>query len=120
MAVVTEKGIEPPTHLELEDQPNLLKWFLSLWSTYPRIRVYSVSVTPGSIAANTISDVAVTVTGLSTTDILNVNKPTLTAGIGIVGIRASAADQATITYINNTGSPVTPATETYQITAIRQ
>lgn len=120
MALVTEKGIEPPNHLEIEDRPNLLKWFLSLWSTYPRIRIYEVSVTPGTLTANSITNVTVTVTGISTNDILIVNKPSFTSGVGVVDVYATATDTVDITFICDKGSPTTPPTETYRIVAIRK
>lgn len=80
---------------------------------------YSITIDPASVAANTTDEQIFTVTGVSSTDIIIVNKPSLTAGVGIVGARASAKDTIAITYINATASPIDPASERYSIIAIR-
>lgn len=120
MALVSEKGIEPPKNLETQNTPNLLKWFYSLWATYPRIRIYMVSVTPGTLPANSVTNVVVTVAGVTAKDILVVNKPSFTSGVGVVDVWCSAADTVNITFICDKGSPTTPPTEVYRIVAIRE
>jgi hypothetical protein len=39
-----------------------------------------------------------------------VNKPSFTSGIGIGGVRVSAANTLAITYINNSAAVITPST----------
>lgn len=83
-----------------------------------QVRLYSQALSPVSVAANTTAEQTFTVTGLSTTDVVNINKPTAQAGLGIVGQRVSAANTIAITFSNNTASPIVPtAAETYKIQA---
>lgn len=83
-------------------------------------RAYDVEISPAAVAANTTAEQTFTVTGLLTTDVVSVNKPTAQAGLGIVGARVSAADTLAITFSNNTGAAITPtAAETYKIIAVR-
>ncbi|CAN5949961.1 unnamed protein product [Sphagnum jensenii] len=66
-------------------------------------------------AANTTAEQTFTANGLLSTDtVMAINKPTTQAGLGIVGFRVSAANTFAITFINATGSPITPtASQTY-------
>jgi len=85
-----------------------------------QIRVYAPSLTPAEVSANTTAEQTFTVTGLSTADKVFVNKPTAQAGLGIVGVRASAANTLAITFANVTASPITPtAAQTYAVVALR-
>jgi hypothetical protein len=84
-----------------------------------QMRVYSQAIDPASVAANTTAEQTFTVTGLTTADKVFVNKPTNTAGLGIVNARVSAADTLAITFGNFTAAPIDAASETYTITAIR-
>lgn len=84
-----------------------------------QIRVYSQSLDVASVAANTTVEQTFTVTGLATTDTVFVNKPTATAGLGIVNARVSAANTLAITFVNATAGAIDPAAETYAIVAIR-
>lgn len=71
----------------------------------------------GSTAAtaNTTTEQTFTVPGLQLGDVVvALNKPALQAGLGIVNARVSAADTLAITFVNATGSDITPtATESY-------
>lgn len=79
------------------------------------LRVYTVTLSPAQVAANTTAEQALTVTGVTTADtLLNVVKPTTQAGLGIVGARISAANTIAVTFSNNTGVAITPtASESY-------
>lgn len=82
------------------------------------VRQYSVVLSPAIVAANTTAEQTFTVTGLRTTDAVFVNKPTAQAGIGICGVRVSAANQIAITFNNNTAGGITPtASQTYFVFA---
>lgn len=86
--------------------------------TITKIKKYTPSLSPVSVAANTTAEQTVTVTGLLATDVVIVIKPTAQAGLGIVGARVSAADTLALTFSNNTASPIVPtATETYLVLA---
>jgi hypothetical protein len=80
----------------------------------------TASLTVASVSGATTAEQTFTVTGLLTTDFVFVNKPTLTAGVGIVNSRVSAADTLALTIVNATASTVTPATnQTYTILVAR-
>lgn len=70
---------------------------------------------PASIGAATTAQDTVTVPGLKVGDIVVVQKPTLTAGVGIVGARVSAADTLALQWVNATAGAVNPASETYTL-----
>lgn len=70
---------------------------------------------PASIGAATTAAQNVTVPGLKVGDIVVVQKPSLTAGVGIAGARVSAADTLTVTWVNATAGAVDPASETYTL-----
>ncbi len=119
---MNEKGIPKPPERALgkESWIDWWRWFGRVWANFPKVQTFQATLNPASVAANTIAEQTFTVAGLTTSDIVTVNKPTLTAGIGIVNARVSAADTLAITFINNTGSPVDPASEVYLIVAIRR
>jgi len=81
---------------------------------------YDVTITPAEVSANSTLEWAVTVTGLLTSDIVVVQKPTHQSGLGIVNARVSANDTLAITYMNTTGSGITPTSETYVVLAFRR
>lgn len=85
-----------------------------------RWSVISFTFNPASVAANTSAEQTVTVPGLKVGDyIADVTKPTLTAGLGIVNSRVSAADTLAIQFMNNTAAPIDAASEVYQTLVLR-
>ena len=82
---------------------------------------YAITISPVLVAANTSAEQTFTATGLETRDkILTINKPTAQAGLGIVGMRVSAADTVAITFMNTSAAGITPtASETYDVVALR-
>jgi hypothetical protein len=85
-----------------------------------KLMVYTPTLSPTIVAANTTAEQTFTVSGLTTADTLSCNKPTAQAGLGIVGLRVSAADTLAITFSNNTGAGITPtASQVYRIVAVR-
>lgn len=120
MSHPTEKGIDPPQTLDTSHWDKYwLRWFKRLADAFPKTETYSESLSPASVAANTTAEQTFTVNGLSTNDILTVNKPSLNAGLGIVNVRVSAINTLAITYSNNTGGAIVPTTETYKIVSTR-
>jgi hypothetical protein len=120
MAHLTEKGLDPPQNIGVEAWDTYwILWLQRLADAFPKVGTYSVALTPASVAANTTAEQTFTVEGLVINDILTVNKPSLDAGLGIVNVRVSAADTLAITYINATGSPIVPTSETYKIVSTR-
>ena len=83
-------------------------------------QIMRIALTPAAVGANTTAEQTFTVNGVQLNDFVVVNKPTTQAGIGIVGARASAANQVAITFSNNTGGGITPtAGELYLIVVMR-
>lgn len=80
----------------------------------------TVTLSPSIVAANTSAEQTFTVPGVKVGDFVSVNKPTAQAGLGIVGVRVSAADTVGITFGNFTGSGITPtASQSYIFRVVR-
>lgn len=115
-----ENGIEPAKYLDINDNPKLLKWLTNLRSAFPKVQTYTKILDPASVNANTTSEQTFTVQGLTMTDIVIVNKPSHTTGIGIVGCRVSAVNTLAITYMNCTALLIDPPSEDYFIKSVRR
>jgi hypothetical protein len=79
----------------------------------------SLTIDVGSVAANTTAEQTFPLGGVKLGDFVLVNKPTLSAGLGVSGARVSAANTVAITFNNNTGSPIDPASQTYLVLVLR-
>jgi hypothetical protein len=77
--------------------------------------LYTQTLTPASVAANTTAEQTFTVTGLISGTPVWVNKSSWTSGLGICGVRVSGTNTLAITYCNSTGSAITPPAESYVI-----
>ncbi len=79
--------------------------------------VLKVTVVAGAaLTASTTTARTYTVPGLIVGDVITINKPSHTAGVGIANARVSAQDTLEITFGNYTaGTPSLPATEDYFI-----
>lgn len=85
-----------------------------------RVALYTATLTPAEVAANTCAEQTFTVTGVHASDTVFVNKPTSQAGLGVAGVRASATNQVGINFCNATASPITPtAAQVYSFGVIR-
>ena len=84
--------------------------------TIPSSLQLSASLTPGAVPATSISEQTFTVTGVFPGMVIQVNKPTTQAGLGIAQARVVANNQIAIQFVNLTASPITPtAAETYSV-----
>lgn len=82
--------------------------------------VIARAFSPSAVGANTTAEQTFSVPGLLPGDYVDVNKPTLQTGLGIVGVRVSAADTLAIAFSNNTAGSITPtAGQTYLINVMR-
>ena len=82
-------------------------------STIPRGNIsvaamLGVPLTPAIVNANTTAEQTFIVNGLLVGDVVTVTKPTAQAGLGVVGVRVSAANTLAITFSNNTAAGITP------------
>lgn len=126
-----EHGISPAPRLELdawletkapiviEYLRQLDKWFRRLRDTIPKMHHFDAAINPASVAANSTSEQTFTVTGVGTGDVVIINKPTHTSGLGIVNARVSASNTVAITFQNTTASAIDAPLETYLIIVIR-
>jgi hypothetical protein len=85
------------------------------------IKQYLVSVDPASMLTTASQALAVTVTGVSTDDVVICAEPqaALEAGISIDYTRVSAANTIVIGFTNNTGGTVNPAAVNFKFVCMR-
>lgn len=81
--------------------------------------ILTVTIDPASVSAATSAEETFTVPGLRVGDAVFVNKPTATAGVGIVNARVSAANTLALTVMNATAGGVNAASETYTVVWFR-
>lgn len=75
--------------------------------------VQTATLTPAAVAPNTAAEQTFAVSGLVAGSPVWVNKPSLTAGIGIAGARVSAAGTLALNFVNVTAGTITPPVEGY-------
>jgi hypothetical protein len=82
--------------------------------------VLAVTLSPTSVAPNTTAEQSFTIPGLLVGDFIEVNKPSVQAGLAIVNSRVSAANTLQIGFGNLTAATITPtASEVYAISVER-
>ena len=81
-------------------------------------QVFSVSLAPINVLANTSAEQTFAVTGLPAGAQVSVSPPSITAGTGIVGARVKAAGSLGQTFGNFTAASLVPANGVYLITAV--
>lgn len=96
------------------------QYFSKISLSIPKVFTYSVSLNPGSVAANTKARQTFTVTGINVNDIISVNAPSLTAGLDMIGFRVSALNTLELVFWNSTAAPIDEGAGTYSIFAIRK
>lgn len=97
-----------------------LRWFASLRDFITKQNSYTVTFNPASVAAASVSAQTVTVTGLTTNDIIVVNPPALPTGLALASAYASAANQATFVYVNPTAGAIDAGSGTYLVYSVRK
>ena len=81
--------------------------------------VCQVSINLANTPTITTAVTSVSVPGVRVGDFIFVNKPTHSAGLGIVNVRVSAADTVEIMTVNPTAAGIDPAAETYTLLWVR-
>ncbi len=95
-------------------------------TTVTQIQILGPSLNPTAMAALspigtlTSAEQTFTVNGLTTKDQVFVNGPAPTALCPMVGARVSAASTLSLSFTQLTSSVCTPATGTYEVTALRR
>ncbi len=82
--------------------------------------LYSQTLTPAAVAANTTAEQTFAVTGIVAGSSAWVNKPSITPGLGIAGCRVSSSGNIAINFANLTSASITPPAETYLIGNFQQ
>jgi uncharacterized protein YijF (DUF1287 family) len=78
-----------------------------------------VTFNPASVATVTTAEQSLTVQGLAVGDMVFWQKPTNTAGVGVVNMRVSAANTLQVTFVNPTAGGVDAASETWTLLVFR-
>ncbi|HLG73616.1 MAG TPA: hypothetical protein VK009_24630 [Chloroflexota bacterium] len=80
-------------------------------------RLFTPTLTPAAVAANSTAEQTFFLSNsiLLGQSVVFVNKGSFQAGLGIVGARVPSTGNVAVTFINTTGSPITPASEVYRI-----
>ena len=92
---------------------------MGVQTTEARFGVITAALTPVSVAATTTAEQSFTIAGLAIGDIVVPQIPAVTANVGIVNARVSAANTLTLTYVNANASPTVPAAGTYRFLVFR-
>jgi len=84
-------------------------------------RMFAITVTfnPAAVATATTAEQTTTVLGLKVGDFVISQKPTNTAGVGVVNARVSAADTLALTFVNPTAGSVDAASESWSFLVFR-
>lgn len=117
---MNEKPLPTISQPETADPIRLANWLNRIVELLPFVQTFAVDFDPASVSANSESVQTIAIAGVTTEDILVVNKPTNTAGLDLVHAWVSAADTVSVKFRNHTGSPINPGTETYSILAVRR
>lgn len=78
-----------------------------------------VTFDPAAVATVTTAEQSLTVPGLKVGDMVFWQKPTNTAGVGVVNMRVSAADTLQVIFVNPTAGSVNAASETWTLLVFR-
>ena len=79
-------------------------------------KLFSISITPVAVAANTTAEQSFTVIGISVGDYINIaSSAAQTAGIIIGNCRVSATNTLTVQFGNFTAQSATPVAGTYGV-----
>lgn len=81
--------------------------------------VIQITFDPASVNANTTAEQTVTVPGVNLGDFVVSAKPTHSTGLSIGNARVSAKDTVSVQLINNTGSSINAASETWSFFVVR-
>lgn len=77
--------------------------------------VVSVTLTPSPVSGNTTIEQQFTVYGMHSFHFVLVNPPSITAGIGIAGVRGVDKNVIAITFQNSTSGSLTPPAGIYKV-----
>lgn len=117
----------PPEVFNIEDLEQARDWIVdfSEWASripdlIPRINIYTTTIDPAPVGANTTNEQSFALVGLQGSDVVvAAQKPSHSTGLAVVGARVPGADTIAITFLNATGATINAPAETYTIITIR-
>jgi len=122
MARITQTALENFPETEMFVEGRMTEEWRLFWTqlidSLPYVQSFSVTMDPGSMAANATTTVVATVNGVTTNDLICINQPSYTTGVIVTGF-ASAANTVTAIFMNDSGGVANPGSETYKVYAIR-
>ncbi len=95
--------------------PEVVKWFSQLPDYVLDKQVLESTLDVAVVAANTMAEQTFTITGLNTTQAVEVSPPALTSGLFYISARISAANTLAIVFNNTTGSGITEGNAVFLI-----
>jgi hypothetical protein len=104
-----------PTAGSVTPTAEMMQFEIIRHNQLPAATVQTASIAPISVAANTSAEQTFTVPNLIAGTFVGINKPTLTPGIVIAGVRVSATNTLAINFMNITAAAIVPPTEVYSI-----
>lgn len=83
--------------------------------------IFMIDITfdPAAVATITTAEQTTTVLGVKPGDMVFWQKPSNTAGVGVVNMRVSATDTLAVTFVNPTAGSVNAASETWRLLVMR-
>lgn len=104
-----------PQNTPLVGPGGVLSIFWNTWFTgiLNRNRVSYQTLSPAQVSANTTAEEAFTVPGARVGEQVSVSPPGHEAGVSATVCRVSAANTVSVTFVNPTGSGVTPTSGEY-------
>jgi hypothetical protein len=104
-----------PTAGSVTPTAEMMQFEIIRHNQLPAATVQTASIAPISVAANTSAEQTFTVPNLIAGTFVGINKPTLTPGIVIAGVRVSATNTLAINFMNINAAAIVPPTEVYSI-----
>lgn len=111
--------LEPLTALNGPDvSRNWHTWLNALIAALPKIQTFSFTLNAGAVSANSTRKETVAIAGLTTADIVHVNKPAYLSGI-VLDCTVEGPGVLAITFANVTTGSIDPGSVVYRGHAIR-
>ena len=133
---------DPPIDVQFADKNGIInypweRWLFDITAVQTDIRVVEIPINPASVAANTTVEQTITITQVIDHDgntitiganvvvvdvgdiILQVIKPTNTAGIAIGQARVDTKNKIELQLINTTAGALDPASENYKFVVLK-
>lgn len=103
-----------------DENPEVSTFLERIPDKIPRTNIYTETINPTSVAANTVERQTFTVEGIDRDDSITIENPELPSGLEMLAsYRASADNTIEIPFWNTTGSPIDAGNIEIKIVAVR-